>query len=137
MLLAGRDPNRVAGPDFTNRLAPQLHPADAGNDVQGLAERVSVPRGARVRLEPDPGTPDPRRRRRFDDRLLPYRAGERVGRAPARGHGAQSFDVHGCFSSNVALEELEHFQEKGKLVFAADTAAEAGSETRVAQSASA
>src|SRR5262245_2670041 len=55
---------------------------------------MGVPRGARARLEAHEGAADARRRRRFDDRILPDRAGEGVGGAAAGGHGAQRFDVH-------------------------------------------
>src|SRR5262249_21877550 len=96
VLLAGRDPHGIARPNFPDRRAPELHPADAGNDVQGLAERVGVPGGPRARLEPHPCAADARRRRGFDDRVLPHRAGEGFRAHPARGHGAQRFDVHDC-----------------------------------------
>src|SRR5262249_40456278 len=103
VLLVGRDPDRVARPDLADRAAPELYPADAGDHVQGLAERVGVPGGARLRLEPDDGAADARWRRCLDDRLLPDRAGERVGRTTARGQRAQRFDVHcGGFLERVA-----------------------------------
>src|SRR5713226_8854039 len=63
VLFSGRDPDRVAGMDFAYRAAPQLHPSYARDHVQGLAERVGVPRGACLGLESDPGAPDARRRR--------------------------------------------------------------------------
>src|SRR5712691_7371896 len=99
VLLAGRDPDGVAGTDLAHRRPPYLHASDAGDDVQRLAERMGVPGGAGLRLEPHEGAPDPRRRRRLDDRLLPHRAGERLRRSAARGRGAQRLDLHGCMSS--------------------------------------
>ena len=51
VLLAGRNPDHIARPDFLDRTAPTLYPAAAGRDDQVLAERVCVPRrpGARAR----------------------------------------------------------------------------------------
>src|SRR5262249_36503946 len=98
VLFAGRDPDRVAGADFAQRSTPQLHPSRTRYHVQGLSKRVGMPGGAGLGLEPDPGTADPCRRRRVDDGLLPHRPGEAVRRHPARGHGAQRFDVHGSIS---------------------------------------
>src|SRR5215211_3505520 len=39
VLLAGRNPYRVAGPDFADRSTPELDPSYAEHDVQGLPER--------------------------------------------------------------------------------------------------
>ena len=55
VLLAGREPDHIAGPDFLDRPALALRPAAAGRDDQGLAERMRVPCGARARLERDAG----------------------------------------------------------------------------------
>ena len=43
VLLAGREPDHIAGPDFLNRTSPALCPAATGGDDQGLAERMRVP----------------------------------------------------------------------------------------------
>src|SRR5271157_1269893 len=75
VLFIGRDPYRVAGADFAHRTAPQRNAPHARDDMQGLAEGMSVPCGARARLETHEGPPDPRRRRRLDDGVLPYRSG--------------------------------------------------------------
>src|SRR4029077_15929451 len=40
VLFSGRDPHGVAGADFPHWAAPQGHPPDAGDDVQGLADRM-------------------------------------------------------------------------------------------------
>src|SRR2546421_13024813 len=50
VLLAGREPDDVAGPDFFSGPAPPLRPATAGDHDQVLAERMRVPRRARARL---------------------------------------------------------------------------------------
>src|SRR5215470_7794575 len=59
VLLARRNPYRVAGADFAHRPALGLHPSDAEDDVQGLAERMRVPGGARARLEEHAVAPEP------------------------------------------------------------------------------
>src|ERR1022692_5114439 len=46
VLLARRNPDRVAGADRTDRTAPSLYMADAGGDVQSLSERMVMPGGA-------------------------------------------------------------------------------------------
>src|SRR3954464_9283559 len=79
MLFPRRDPDRVAGADFAQRATPQLNPAHAGDNVQGLTQWMGMPSRARFRLEAAPRAPDPRRRRGLDDGLLPHRAGERIG----------------------------------------------------------
>src|SRR4051812_4545920 len=53
MLLAGWKPNHVAGVNFLNGSAFALDPAGARSDDQGLPEWMSVPCGARARLEGD------------------------------------------------------------------------------------
>src|ERR1700746_3456578 len=58
VLLAGRNPHGVAGADFAHRAALGLHPPDAEDDVQGLAERMGVPGSARARLEAHAVAPD-------------------------------------------------------------------------------
>src|ERR1051325_10225063 len=51
VFLVRRDPYGVARLDLANRPALRLHATDAGDDVQGLPERMGVPRRARARLE--------------------------------------------------------------------------------------
>src|SRR6266849_3642749 len=53
VFLARRNPHRVAGPDFADRAAPGLHAAESRHDMEGLAERMGMPRGAGARLEAD------------------------------------------------------------------------------------
>ena len=76
MLFIRRDPHRVAGPDFLNRTARQLHAADAGYNMQRLAERVGVPSRARAGLERHPRRAQTRRGRRLYDGILPNCSGE-------------------------------------------------------------
>src|SRR5208283_6137476 len=54
VLLAGREPDYVAGADLLDRTAPALGASAAGGDDEGLAERVGVPGGACAGLEGDP-----------------------------------------------------------------------------------
>lgn len=53
MLLAGREPHDIAGPDLLNRAANSLHPAEPCRNDQSLPERMCVPRRARSGLERD------------------------------------------------------------------------------------
>ena len=59
MLLAGREPDDVAGTDVLDRAAFALDAAGAGRDQEGLAERVGVPGGPCPGLERDAGAGDP------------------------------------------------------------------------------
>src|SRR5215469_4067074 len=51
MLLAGREPDNVTGPDLFDRTAPALRPATAGHNDESLTERMHVPCSMRARLE--------------------------------------------------------------------------------------
>src|SRR5436853_4050878 len=51
VLLAGREPDHVTGPDLLNRSTFALSPAAARRDDESLAERMSVPCSSRARLE--------------------------------------------------------------------------------------
>src|SRR3954471_16333114 len=53
MLQAGRKPDDIAWPNFFDRPAVGLAPAEPRRDDQRLAKRMCVPRGARARLERD------------------------------------------------------------------------------------
>jgi hypothetical protein len=53
VLLPGRRPDHITGPEFIDRSALALNPATAGCDNQSLAERMRVPGGAGTRLECD------------------------------------------------------------------------------------
>src|SRR5664280_2895150 len=95
VLLARRNPDRVAGTHRTDRTAPGLHVADAGGDMQSLSQRMGMPGGARARLEAHPGRAQERGIGRLDDRILPHRPGEtRRGHAARRPRSASN-NVHG------------------------------------------
>jgi hypothetical protein len=51
MLLAGGEPDDVAGSDLLDGSTLALHPAEAGDDDQRLPERVCVPGGPGAGLE--------------------------------------------------------------------------------------
>src|SRR5271166_3420012 len=51
MLLAGREPHDVAGPDLLNRAALALRPAQPRCDDQRLTERMRVPGCPRARFK--------------------------------------------------------------------------------------
>ena len=53
MLLTGRKPDHIAWPDFLDRAALTLRPAESGRDDQRLTEWMRMPGGARTRLERD------------------------------------------------------------------------------------
>ena len=61
VLLAGREPDDVSGPDFLDWAAPSLCQAGAGRDDESLTERMRVPCSARARLERYAGTLNKRR----------------------------------------------------------------------------
>src|SRR5664279_3700943 len=95
MLLARRNPDRVAGAHRADRTTPGLHVADAGSDVQSLSKRMVMPGGARARLEAHPGRAQQRWIGRLDDRILPHRSGETRRAHAARRPRSASNDVHG------------------------------------------
>src|SRR5580704_6487409 len=53
VLLTGRKEHDIAGPDFFDRAALGLNPAQPGRDDQSLAERMRMPGGTGARLEGD------------------------------------------------------------------------------------
>src|SRR5262249_7574082 len=61
MFLAGRKPDHIARPDFFDRTAPTLRPADACSDDERLPERMGMPGGAGPRFESDAETGRARR----------------------------------------------------------------------------
>jgi hypothetical protein len=53
MLLTGRKPDHIARPNFLDRTALTLRPAESGGDDQRLTEWMRMPGSARTRLERD------------------------------------------------------------------------------------
>src|SRR5882724_524876 len=94
MLLAGFEPDHVAGTDFLDRATLALHPAEAGGDDQRLTKRMRVPRGASAGLEGDAGAANPRRLQGFDQGIDAHLACEIVRRSCAGGPGTASLDLH-------------------------------------------
>src|SRR3954470_17829667 len=85
VLLAGRNPDHVAGADLLLRAAVALGPAAAGRDDQRLAERMRMPGRAGAGLEGHDGAGDTRRGAALEGRVDPHGSGEIVGRALGRG----------------------------------------------------
>src|SRR5947208_6902471 len=51
MLLAGRKPDHITGPDFLDRATPTLRPPESGCHNQCLTQRMGVPGGEGTRLK--------------------------------------------------------------------------------------
>jgi len=51
MLLSGRDPDHITGPDLLDRAGFALSPATASRDDESLTNRMRVPCSPRARLE--------------------------------------------------------------------------------------
>jgi hypothetical protein len=76
VLFTRRNPDDIAWPDLLYRSALGLKQADAGDDIQRLAERMRMPIGTCTRFEGNACRDDPRRRLGRDDGVLPDRAGK-------------------------------------------------------------
>src|SRR3981189_1919715 len=94
MFFTGRNPDHIAWPDFAHRTTLGLDPADAREDVQGLAERMRVPCRARSRVERHPVRGNPRRRLGCNDRILPNCAREIFRGSPAGRPRTREMDIH-------------------------------------------
>lgn len=80
VLFARRKPDDVAWVNFLDTSAPDLHPAAAGCDDQGLAQGMGVPSGPRTDSKGDAGAGDARRVGSLEERIDAYAAGEIFGR---------------------------------------------------------
>src|ERR1700733_11888291 len=80
--------------DLLDRAAFALGPAAAGGDHERLAERMSVPRGARAGLEGDRGALDDGGLGRLEERVDADGAGEPVGWTLGGWLRADAFDFH-------------------------------------------
>ena len=85
MFFARGKPDDIAGMDFFDGAAEALDAAGAGDDDQGLAERVGVPGGAGTGLEGDAGTGDAGWGGGLEEGIDAYGAGEPVGGSFAGG----------------------------------------------------
>jgi hypothetical protein len=94
VLLAGREPDHITGPDLLNWSAFALSPPTASRDDESLAERMRVPRGPRSGLESYAGALNKCRIGRLKKRIDPDCAGEPVLRPLAGRLRANSFDFH-------------------------------------------
>jgi hypothetical protein len=94
MLLARGEPDDVAGPDFLDRSALALRPAATGEDDQGLAQRMRVPRGPGAGFEGNRGSRGAARVVGLEQGIDAHRAGEPVVGSFHGGLGAVSCDFH-------------------------------------------
>ena len=76
VLLAGREPDHITGPDLLDRAAPALRPAAASRDDERLTERMRMPCRPRARLEGYAGALNECRIGRLKKWIDPYRASE-------------------------------------------------------------
>ena len=126
VLLAGREPDYVAGANFLNRALPALGPAATGRDNESLAEGMRVPGRARSRLESYAGALHQGRIGRLKERVDAYGAGEPVGRPLGGRLRAGSFDFHllNSFGCNLVWHCIQSggasCQEKPMLGILAD-----------------
>jgi hypothetical protein len=102
VLFAGLEPDHVAGPDLFDRAAVALDPAAAGDDDQGLAQRVGMPGRAGARLEGDQGAGGAGRIGRAEQGIDPDRAGEPGRRADAGRAAAASLDLQDLSPPSLA-----------------------------------
>src|SRR5262249_50824593 len=85
MLLAGREPDHIAGTDFFDRTVPSLRESVACRHDQRLSEWMRVPGRAGTGLERHTGADDACRVGGLDERINPDDAGEVFGWTLARG----------------------------------------------------
>jgi hypothetical protein len=76
VLFSGREPDNITGPNFFDRTAFPLNPAEAGCHDQGLPKRMSVPRRTRTGLACDMGSVHERRIGRAEQQINADRAGK-------------------------------------------------------------
>src|SRR6267154_1037369 len=94
VLLAGREPDHITGPDILDGSAFALRPAAARSDDKRLPQRMRVPCRPRARLESHAGALDQCRIGRLKKRINPYSAREPLGRSFAGRLRTNSFDFH-------------------------------------------
>ena len=78
VLLAGREPDHITGPDLLDRASPTLRQAAASRDDEGLTERMRVPCGTCAGLKGDAGALNKRRIGRLKKRIDSHGACEPV-----------------------------------------------------------
>jgi hypothetical protein len=113
VLLAGREPNDIAGVDLFDRATPSLRASAAGRDDEGLAERMGVPCCARAGLEGDVCANRARGLRRVEERIDTHFTGEVVGGSRARGLRATGNDFHRWILLSDFVSLLRTLQDNG------------------------
>ena len=94
MLLAGLEPDHVAGSDLLDLASLALYPTTARRHDERLTEGVGVPSGPGAGLERDAGAEAPRRCRRVEQRVYADPTGEPVGRTLGGWAGTDSLDFY-------------------------------------------
>src|ERR1700731_48166 len=95
MLFTRRNPHHVPPTYLADRTSPGLDPADAGDDVERLPQRMGMPIRPRPRLEGDAVRSTPRRGFGHNDRILLDGAHKILLRRPAGRARAGEMDIHG------------------------------------------
>src|SRR4030095_6340911 len=95
VFLTRQNPDDIAGPDVLLGAALYLHPAQAGGDDQGLAQRMSVPSRAGAGLESHDRAADAGRSSALKGHVDPDSACEILRRTFRRWLRAAAHDVHG------------------------------------------
>src|SRR4029077_17158209 len=94
MLLTGRKPDHIARPNFLDRTALTLRPAEAGRDHQRLTEGMRMPGRARTRLERDACATNTRWFGWLEQRINANCAGEPIGWSFGGTLRTRSFYLH-------------------------------------------
>jgi hypothetical protein len=94
VLLARREPDHIARPNFFDWAAFALCPTKTGGDDQSLAERVRMPRRASAGFKCDTCSTDASRRRCLKQGINSHRAGEPIGWSFGRRLCTYSLNFH-------------------------------------------
>src|SRR6185503_13027931 len=94
MFFTRRNPDCVAGADFTYRTSPGLHTTNPRRDKKSLSEWMRMPSRAGARFKTHPRGSDSGRIGCLDDRILPNRPGETWRAHPSRGPRSASDNIH-------------------------------------------
>src|SRR6267143_894659 len=114
VLLAGREPDHITGPDLLDRSAFALNPAAAGRDDESLTEWMRVPCSPRARLEGYAGALNTCRIGCLKKRVDSYRATEPIRRPLGGRLRANSFDLHAEFLYVMQCVWSSYFSNRSK-----------------------
>src|SRR5207253_8427711 len=94
VLLTGREPDHIPGPNLLDRSAFTLSPAASSRDNEGLTEGMGMPCSPRTWLEGDAGALNQRGIGCLEKRIDPNGSGEPICRPLSGRLRADSFDLH-------------------------------------------